>query len=388
MLKRVFPFVNSFKYVILGVASIALAFCFYGMFKLNVDTNVKSMFPKEAKIRTDIDIVDRNMMGSQTLAVYLDLGSEYAFHDPFVLNKLDALQKLIETKYSKNVVRTLSLVNVAKRSYQVLNDEKEEKFVVPETRQILSNTLFMFDNSNPGQRRKMVSDDFSKAHITVYLRNGGSHEYTQVFEGLQKDIDAMTLDLKKNYPQTKATVTGLFTLVMQGSDYVSWNALSSFGWAVVGISVILLLIFGTLKAGLISVAANAIPVMLAFGIMGLSGVPLDFTTVLIAPIVIGLAVDDTVHFLTHYRHELGVLGSPERAVEATLLEAGQSVTYTSLILALGLGVLAFSSGPGNANVGIYGALAVIVGWICELLLTPSLILVFDLKFPENGKVQS
>ncbi len=379
-LKLVFPFVNSFKYVILGVASLALAFCLYGMFKLNVDTNVKSMFPKDAKIRSDIDIVDRHMMGSQTLAVYLDLGAEYAFQDPLVLNKLDELQRLIETKYSKNVVRTLSLVNVAKRSYQVLNDEKEEKYVVPETRQILSNTLFMFDNSNPGQRRKMVSDDFSKAHITVYLRNGGSYEYTQVFQGMQKDIDAMTAELKKSYPQTKATVTGLFTLVMQGSDYVSWNALSSFGWAVVGISIVLLLIFGTLKAGLISVAANAIPVTLTFGIMGLTGVPLDFTTVLIAPIVIGLAVDDTVHFLTHYRHELGVLGSPEKAVEATLLEAGQSVTYTSLILAIGLGVLAFSSGPGNANVGIYGSMAVLVGWLCELFLTPSLILVFGLRF--------
>lgn len=379
-LKKVFPFVEKNKYVITAVFSLALVACLYGMFQVRVDTDVKAQFPKKAQIRENIDVADANMMGSQTLEIYLDLGQEYALHDPYVQKRIDALQKTIESKYGQYVVRTLSLVDVTKKSYQTLNEDRPEMYTVPDTQEALANTLFLFDNSNPDQRRKMVSDDYSESHITVYLRNGGSYEYTKIFQQIQADIDAAAADLKKKYPDTRASVTGLFTLMMQGADYLSWTSLSEFGTAILTVSVILLLIFGSLKAGLISVVSNAVPVTLTFGLMGLLDVPLDFTTVLIAPIVLGIAVDDTIHFLTHYKHEVSIDGDIKRALIQTIEEAGQAVTFTSLILAFGLSVLAFSSSVGNANVGIYGSLAVLVGLFCELLLLPSLVLIFGLKF--------
>jgi predicted RND superfamily exporter protein len=379
-LANVFPFVLKHRYHIVGIWFAVLALCVYGMSQIRVDTDAKSMFPREAKIRGDIDLADQNMLGSQSLKVYFDLGQEYALHDPYVLKRIDELQRTIENRYEKYVVRTLSLVDVAKSSFQTLNEGRPEMYVVPPTRPELSNTFFMFDNSNPAERRKMVSDDYSQAHIDVSLRNGGSFEYTKVFAGIQQDIDAANADLKRHYPQSEASVTGLFTLMMQGSDYLAWTSLSSFAWSIVTISVILLVIFGSFKAGVVSVIANAVPVTMTFGLMGLLGVPLDFNTVLIAPIVLGMAVDDTIHFLTHYRNQMAIDGNVHRALTDTIKEAGQAVTYTTMILALGLGVLALSSSPGNANVGIYGAMAVIVGWVCELLLAPAMILIFGLKF--------
>lgn len=385
-LSQVFPFVQKYKYLIAGLAFTALSACLYGMSQLKVDTDVRSMYPKDSQIRKNIDIADSKMLGSQTLEIYFDLGQEYALHDPVVMNRMDKLQRMIESKYSKYVVRTLSVVDVAKKSYQVLNDDRPEMYVVPSARGTVANTLFMFDNSNPGQRRKMVSDNYQECHISVYLRNGGSYEYSKVFEDIQKDINAAIADLKPRYPKAKASVTGMFTLMMKGSDYLSWNALSEFAGAIVTISVILLLIFGSLKAGMLSVFANAVPITLTFGLMGLFGVPLDFTTVLIAPIVLGMAVDDTVHFLSHYRHEVAIDGDVKRALVDTIKEAGLAVTFTSMILALGFSVLALSSSPSNANVGIYGAISVLVGWMCELFLTPTMILLTNLKF--SGKKAS
>nr|AEH59111.1 exporters of the RND superfamily-like protein [Lysobacter sp. ATCC 53042] len=384
MLKGVFPFVDKYKYAIAGLFTAAIVVCLYGMTQVRVDTDVKAQFPKRAQIRENIDVADANMMGSQTLEIYLDLGQEYALHDPFVQKRIDELQRTIERKYPKYVVRTLSLVDVTKKSYQTLNEDRPEMYAVPDTREALANTLFLFDNSNPDQRRKMVSDDYSESHITVYLRNGGSYEYTQIFKDIQHDIDLATADIKRVYPDTKASVTGLFTLMMQGADYLSWTSLNEFGTAILTVSVILLLIFGSLKAGLVSVVSNAVPVTLTFGLMGLLDVPLDFTTVLIAPIVLGIAVDDTIHFLSHYKHEVSRDGDIRRALIQTIEEAGQAVTFTSLILALGLSVLSFSSSVGNANVGIYGSLAVLVGLVCELLFLPALVLIFGLKFEKRG----
>lgn len=384
MLGKVFPFVDKARYQIVAVAAAVLVVCLYGMSQVKVDTDFKTQFPEDAKIRTNMDIADQHMAGSQLLEIYLDLGGEYALHDPVVLKRIDTLQRTLETKYAKYVVRTLSVVDVAKSSYQVLNEDRPEMNTVPGSREAAANTLFMFDNSNPNQRRKMVSDDYSKCHITVYLRNAGSSEYTDVFKAMQQDIDAAAADLKQTYPAAKASVTGLFTLMMQGSDYLSWTSLASFGWAIITISVIMLLIFGSLKAGLVSVIANAIPVTLTFGLMGLLGAPLDFTTVLIAPIVLGIAVDDTIHFLTHYRQQVQVDGDVRRALVATIAEAGQAVTFTSLILALGFSMLIFSASPGNANVGIYATIAVLVGLVCELLVTPALVLISGLTFPRQA----
>lgn len=385
-LGHAFSFVLHRRHAIVVVFAALLSVCIYGMTQVRVDSDVKEMFPKNSKIRENMDVADREMTGSQTLEIYLDLGTEYALHDPRSLRRIDQLQRTLETSYGGYVVRTLSVVDVVKRSYQALNEDRPEMYVVPASVHSAANTFFMFDNSNPGQRRKMVSDNYSEARITVFLRNAGSYEYTRVFEQMQKDIDAALADLKQDFPQAKASVTGMFTLVMQGSDYLSWSSITSFAWAIATISVVLLLIFGSFKAGLISVLANAVPVTMTFGLMGIFNVPLDFTTVLIAPIVLGIAVDDTIHFLSHYRQEYEAHGDIHQALKRTMEEAGQSVTFTAMILATGLSVLAFSASPGNANVGIYGSFAVLVGLACELFLTPALVLVFGLRFPAREKL--
>jgi predicted RND superfamily exporter protein len=154
------------------------------------------------------------------------------------------------------------------------------------------------------------------------------------------------------------------------------------------VDVILLVMFGSFQAGLISIISNAVPATLSFGLMGLLDIPMDFTTVLIAPIIVGISVDDTIHFISHYRNEVCKDGNVERALQHTVEEVGQAVTFTSLILGLGLSILAFSSSVGNANVGLFGSLAVFTGLFCELLLLPALVLIFKLRFQTPHTVQA
>src|SRR5690606_34008934 len=133
-----------------------------------------------------------------------------------VLQKMDEIQQMMETEYSDWVVKTLSLVQVVKDSNQKLNENNPSMYKVPETSESLSQTLFVFNNSNPVDRRRIVSDDYQRAHITVNLRNGGTHEYTAVFANLQSDIEKIMQPLQQEYPQMMVSVTGLFALMMQG----------------------------------------------------------------------------------------------------------------------------------------------------------------------------
>ena len=385
VLQKVFPIVDKWRYSFIAVFICGFILCVYGATLTKVDTNPIGQFPEGSPIRTTFDVVDENMMGTQSLEVHIDLGEEYAFHDPFVLKVIDELQQKIETQFDPLVLRTTSIVDVVKDTYQTLNNSDPNYFVIPDTRQIVSQTLFMFNNANPEFRRRQVSDNYDKSHINIRFHNAGSSEYVQIFDRMKIDIDEALQSIKEKYPNATISITGMLALMMQGVDYLTHTQLESFGIALILISVILLIVFGSIKAGFIALIPNLIPAFLAFGLLGLLNIPLDFNTMMIAPIIIGIAVDDTVHFMTRYRNEVIQQGDIKKALTTTILETGHAVVFTTLILGLGFGVMAFSSSAGTANVGIFGSIAILSGLLNDLFLLPALILVFRLDYKHQRK---
>jgi len=380
ILDRVLPLVQKspqgFALLFLSVFGL----CIYGATLVKVDSNLIEQFKEGTKIRAVYEIVDREMMGSQNLEVYLNLGVENAFQDPFVLNIMDRLQQEIAYKYKKLVVKTSSLVDVVKDSYQTLNDGRPEMYVIPKQKDMLSQTLFLFNNANPEDRRKLVSDDYSQSHISVQLFNAGSYEYTSVFNAMRLDIDGAVAQIRERYPEAKVTITGGLALMMELSDYITWSQIKSLGLVIVVISLILIFIFGSFRAGLISIIPNLIPAALTFGLLGLLGMPLDADTMVIAPVIIGIAVDDTIHFITHYRAEVLIDNDIVRALRDTIKEVGQAITFTTLILGFGFSIMAFSSHVGMSNMGRFGTLAIFAALLCDLFMLPALILIFKPRF--------
>jgi uncharacterized protein len=379
-LEKVLPAVESRPVSIIVVFVSIFAVCVYGATQTKVDTDPVGSFPVGSKIRQNVQVVDKNMMGAQSMEIYLDLGQENAFHDPFVLNTVEQLQKTIERKYGHMVVKTTSLVDTVKQSYKALNGDRAEMSIIPATRGAVSQTLFLFNQSNPDDRRKLVSDNFDKSHISVRLYNAGSYEYAKTWDAVRQDIAQSVDKLKQKYPHARVSITGVLALLMEGADYLTHSELQSFGLALVLISIILLVLFGSMKAGAIALIPNLIPAILGYGILGLLGTPLDITTMMIAPIIIGIAVDDTVHFITRYRIEVVEHGDIRKALQTTITDTGQSIVFTTLILGLGFGIMGFASSAGMANLGRIGALAILVGLLNDLFLLPAMILVFKLKF--------
>jgi predicted RND superfamily exporter protein len=96
--------------------------------------------------------------------------------------------------------------------------------------------------------------------------------------------------------------------------------------------------------------------------------------------VVGIAVDDTIHFVSQYRAEVLKDGDIRRALRDTVKECGQGIVFTSMVLGLGFGIMSIASSPGLANLGKLGFLSIFSGLLCELFLTPALIMVFKLNF--------
>ena len=270
------------------------------------------------------------------------MGSENALQDPKVLKAIDLFQKKLETDYHDYVVKTSSLADVVKDAFQVLNEGREEMYIIPDDNRMLTQTLFLFNNANPEDRRKLVSDNYSKSHISIQLYNNGSYEYTRFFKDVQNDLKTIFAPLEKDYPLMESSVTGGLALIMELSDYISKTQIRSLGLAILIISCILIFLLGSFRVGFLSILPNLIPATLTFGALGLLGIPLDSDTIIIAPVIIGIAVDDTIHFITHYRGEVIKDRNIPRALTNTLEEVGQAITFTSIILGLGFSIMAFS----------------------------------------------
>ena len=148
-----------------------------------------------------------------------------------------------------------------------------------------------------------MNDDYSQSHISIQLRNKGSYEYTHFFESVKQDLEHAFYPLRAQYPTMSLSVTGGLSLMMELVDHISWAQIKSFCFALMIITILMVVSLSSIQAGLISMVPNLLPAFFTFGIMGLLGIPLDTDTLIIAPLIIGIAVDDTIHFIAvSYKH--------------------------------------------------------------------------------------
>jgi predicted RND superfamily exporter protein len=245
---------------------------------------------------------------------------------------------------------------------------------------MISQLLYLFNSANPDDRRSLVSDDYSRANITLNIYNAGSYEYKQFFDNIAVDIEELFAEAQTQNPELEVYLTGTMALMMRMADEVATSQFASFSLALGVISVIMVITLGSFQAGAIAMIPNVIPALLGFGLMGLLNVPLDTDTILIAPLIIGLAVDDTIHFMTHYRVELIRTKNIEQALASAIREVGQAVMFTTMVLGLGFALLSFSDYLGMAKLGFFGSLAIFIALLCDLFLIPALIIVFKPTF--------
>ena len=388
LLDKIPAFVQQYKHAVnFGFVSLFVV-CLYGATQVKVDSNIAELYREGSPLRTAYTIVDEHMMGTGSLEILVDMQQSDALMQAGILQTMDRLQRHIENKYSQHVIRTNSLADLVKDTHAIMQDGSDVYKTIPNDNLAVSQLLYLFNSSNPEERRALVNDDYSQSHISVQLRNAGSSEYAEFFELVQIDIKEAFAVYEQQYPNMDVHVTGTLAMMMRLMDDMSNNQFKSLALAMVLISGLLVLTLGSVQAGLMSIIPNMIPATLAFGLMGLMGIPLDTDTLMIAPLIIGIAVDDTIHFITHYRMALAKHSDMRMALVDTIKEVGQAVTFTSLVLGCGFFMLSFSNYLGLAKVGAFGSLAIFVALLCDLLFFPALIMVFKPKFGQQNVTEN
>ncbi len=366
--------------LICAIFASIFALCAYGTSQVRIDSNMTELTREGSSIRVAYEVVDENMAGAQSMVIMIDTGAIDGLYNPQLLQAVDDLQTRIESRYADQVTRTNSLANIVKDTYQIMNDDDADFYRIPESEQMISQLLYLFNSANPEDRRSLVSDDYSRSHITLNIYNAGSYQYQRFFEEIADDIDVTFAPLRDEFPELDVYLTGSLALLMRMTDDIARSQFSSFVFAIGVISLIMIVTLGSLQGGILAMVPNVIPALLGFGLMGLLDISLDTDTLLIAPLIIGIAVDDTIHFMTHYRVELIKTGSISVALHSTIRDVGQAVMFTTMVLGLGFALLSFSDYLGMAKMGFFGSAAIFVALLCDLFLIPAMIMIFKPTF--------
>ena len=373
---KIARFNRKHPFAVLLTALVALAISVMGMAKIEINTNFTEFFLEDHHYRQSVGFIDQNLEGSLGMEILLE-GEPGSLKSPQLLTKIEALQSKLESY--KEVTKTLSPVDYLKELNKALNENDQRYFVVPNSEQEVVQFAFLGE--------EVLTDfldtlNYSYGRIHVRLLDLDSSEVLRVSNLIKSDID----ELLGDSPIT-VSVTGIMELYSKSADYIVESQ-------VYGLALALILVFGlvaffvrSVPLALLVMLPNITPIILTFGLMGWFGIRLDFGTVVVASVALGLAVDDTIHFISGFRDYFDQYEDYDIAIEKTLLKVGPPMLITTLVLFCGFSVVMISSYLPLIYFGILAALTVSSALVADMFVLPCLLkLVKPLK-PKNKTQQ-
>jgi predicted RND superfamily exporter protein len=304
-----------------------------GYLLVEVESNTIKMFSKKLPVRQAFDYVDSHMGGSIAVEIMVDTGKKDGVKDPAFLQQLESLQEHIN-KHPLSM-KTMSVLT-----------------------------------AGGGELDKQVSFNYDIARLTARTKSLDTRDI-KIF------ISDITGFAKEHLdPSIKIEYTGMIPMVNAMSDLITSGQIKSFGFAFIAIALMMIMVLRSFKLGLISMVPNLFPVLIAIGFMGYAGIYLSMALVTFGAIIIGIAVDDTIHFFMRYRREFRRTGTYEEALKNTLLTVGRPITFTTITLAAGFSVFALSDISNIGDFGLMAGFAIIWALLADFFLAPAMMLLF------------
>lgn len=349
------------KKVLIGFLGLTLVIGLFG-FRVKLENDYVAMFKKGSPVLTRLDALTSDFPGMQTFFIRISGGHKDIFKDPENLKQIADIQS-----YMRNgnfFDKTISLVDFLTLINREMNQGDPEMHILPPTKERVAQYLAFTEDDDIN---RYVNGDFSDVNIMVRHNLNSSHDLKKALEDLEKQIRLLL------NPHFTFLFTGDNILTLEGADAIADGQAKSIFLMLFIIFILMSIIFTNIKAGFLSLVPNIIPVAVNFGIMGIFSIPLNVGTAMVSVIAIGIAVDDTLHFMTRYNDEMHQLKNQDEAMKRCIRSEFKVVAATSIALSLGFGVLAFSQFMPIVQFGMLSAVVMLVAFLCDIIVTPVLL---------------
>jgi len=355
---------------IIGATVLVVAVSLAGASRLEFTQDIMSWLAADHPLVRATEVIDEKLKGSITLEMVADTGVENGVKHPDFLHKLDVLSAralAMRPGEALSVGKTISISDVIKEIHQALNSNADEFYAIPDDPALASQELLLFENTGSDDLEDVVDSQFQLARFTLKMPYADPLQYNSFIHEVTNEFHEIFDD------DVQVVVTGFMGMMGQTMLRVMTGLARSYGLALAIITPLMILLIGNLRGGLISMVPNLTPIIITLGIMGWVGITIDMFTMMIGSIAIGLAVDDTIHFIHGFRRDFEACGDARLAVKKTLETTGRALLVTSIVLASGFLVFVFSDMQNLRYFGALTSFTIISAFIIDILVTPALI---------------
>ncbi|MFC1829294.1 MMPL family transporter [Thermodesulfobacteriota bacterium] len=349
----------------LPIIGVFVIFCVIGIFQMRVETNPVGYFKKDTSISRNFHDIYKDLSGSFPINVVMESPNEDYFEDPKHIAGIARLQKFIETL--PGVDKTISFADYMQLVNYASNRFEPKYYALPqegfEVRMLINSYRIMLGED---MLARFMKPDFSGTNILLLTHISSSRDFLDTRD---KILDYAEKNFSKDL---RWDVTGFGMVISESSHQLTAGQVKSLSITMILVFAIMFLLFLSSKVGFIAIVPNLFPIIINFGIMGWFGVELSMVTSLIASIAIGLAVDDTIHYLVRFNREFKKDLDDKRALRETIMHMGRPIIFTTLTISAGFSILAFSSFKPTAIFGVMMVITMLSALVGDLILLPSL----------------
>jgi uncharacterized protein len=332
-------------------------------------------FDDDVSVKRAATILDEAHGGCSTIQLLLRAPGDKGFKDLEVLRAMEGLESYLAAYTepgNEDVTGPVwSILDVVRETHRALHGGAAKDHRLPDTQRGAADMLFLYENAGPAQLRRLATVDLRTTVMTVQVEWREASAYGPLVAYTRAGIERFVAPLGPE--RLQAEVTGGAPLFYSVVTSLIGDLLRSFGVALAVITALMLLFLGRVSLGLLAMVPNLLPIVFVLGFMAAVGIPVDLNNLLIGSIIIGIAVDDTIHLLHHVRVHLDRGASIDEALEHARTDAGKAVVSTSLILFFGYMTFVAGSVAPIIRFGLLCGLAIAMALLVDLIVLPALL---------------
>ena len=375
---------NSVLILTLILSSVSV----YGISKLQVENSFINYFSDDTEIYKGLRLIDEKLGGTTPVDILLnfeEIDDDEVVDEDF--ENFDELFGQFEEEQEKSWF-TPERINIIKEAHDYLES-------LPEVGKVLSlaSIIRVGEKINKGEFdafelaivSKRMPKELKESMINPYVSEAKNEARIniRIIDSLQdlrrKDLlEKIKSDLieRINISEDNLKITGILVLYNNMLQSLFKSQILTLGVVMIGIAFMLIILFRSVKLALIGIIPNLLAAAIILGLMGLARIPLDMMTITIAAITIGIAVDNSIHYIYRFREEFPKNRDYIATMHYCHANIGKAVFYTASTIIIGFSILVLSNFIPTIYFGLLTALAMLIALLAALTLLPKLILIF------------
>ncbi len=331
--------------------------------------------PEDSEARLASETINREMRGAAIAELLVQ--PPQSVKAPETLNTLEQFNREAEQLQvgAIYVGKSTSIADTLKQIHQALNNNEPSAYTIPESADLISQELLLFENAGSDDLERLVDPEYTTARITMKMPWTDANAYVPMLDAVEE------LAHRLFGPDTQIVLTGFLTLMSHTIQLLMTSMVESYLIASGVITVMMMMVLGSVRLGLWSMIPNFLPIVLGLGLMQLLDLPLDAMSILVGSIALGLAVDDTIHFLHNFRRFHDQTGDVKQAVHQTLTTTGRAMLFTTVVLASGFYTYIISHMSNLFSFGLITGTALLFALLADLMVAPALMAVLERDRP-------